>query len=59
MMKIEEIRKEKKMTQRELCKKAGIGAAQIQRYESGSRSPTVLILEKIAAALGVDAKKLI
>jgi len=57
-MKIEQIRKSKKMTQKELAEKAGIGIRSIQRYERGERSPTIKILYKIADGLKVNVSQL-
>ena len=57
-MKIEQIRKSKKMTQKELAEKSGIGLRSIQRYERGERSPTIRMLYKIADALKVNVSQL-
>jgi transcriptional regulator with XRE-family HTH domain len=58
-MKIREIREEKRMSRKDLAQKAGIGVHSVERYELGQRSPTVATLEKIAAALGVEARDLV
>lgn len=49
-------RLESHMTQRELAEKTGIRQSNISRIESGSSSPTVETLARIAAGLG---KKLV
>lgn len=47
-------RKEKKITQKELAKKAGISPNSLINYETGKRIPTFEILEKLTNALGLD-----
>ena len=50
---IREIRKEKKMSQEELCKKANVSRAIISDLETGKRTVTsTKTLSKIASALG-------
>jgi transcriptional regulator with XRE-family HTH domain len=41
-----------------LAEKAGVGAATIARIEGGGMDPRVSTLEKLARALGVDARSL-
>ncbi len=48
---IRRLRKEKKLTQAELGKKAGLSSRIIQRYESGNVRPRMDAAEKIAKAL--------
>ena len=57
--KVAKLRKEKGLTQDELAKKAGVGIAQIRRYEKGSSSPTLEVIKNLARTLGVSADELI
>ena len=50
--KIKEIRVSKFWSQSDLALKAGVSASAISQIESGSRIPSILILRKIASALG-------
>ena len=52
-------RKEKKLTQKQLCEIIGVHVAQIRRYENGTSQPTLDVIRKIAIALHVSADKLI
>ena len=47
-------RLEQHMTQKELAQKTGIRQSNISRIESGSTSPTVETLARIAAGLGKE-----
>ena len=49
-------RLEQHMTQKELAQKTGIRQSNISRIESGSTSPTVETLARIAAGLGKALK---
>lgn len=49
-------RLEQHMTQKELAEKTGIRQSNISRIESGSTSPTVETLARIAAGLGKQLK---
>ena len=49
-------RLEQHMTQKELAQKTGIRQSNISRIESGSTSPTVETLARIAAGLGKELK---
>ena len=51
---IRKIRKEKKLTQKELGKLCGMSEAQIGQYENGLRNPKMETLEKIANALDIS-----
>lgn len=51
---IRKIRKEKKLTQKELGKLCGMGEAQIGAYENGYRSPKMETLKKVANALNIS-----
>ncbi len=58
--KIQQIRKEKGMTQQQLADKAGIARSRIGQYESGARKePKLDALTKIANALDVGLADLI
>ena len=51
------IRKERRrlgMTQAELAKRTGIPRSNITRFESGSYNPSLELLVRIAAALGMN-----
>lgn len=56
---IREYRQQKGMTQRELAAAIGKSYSSIQKYELDIATPPLSIIHKIAAALGVDAWKLI
>lgn len=49
-------RLESHMTQKELAEKTGIRQSNISRIESGSSSPTIETLARIAAGLGKQLK---
>ena len=51
---IRKIRKEKKLTQKELGKLCGMSEAQIGQYENGLRNPKMETLKKIANALDIN-----
>ena len=51
---IKELRKQRKLSQEELAKKAGVTYSTLIKLESGSnKNPTVKTLQQIAQALGV------
>lgn len=54
---IKEYRKEKNMTQEQLCEAAGISISTLKKYETGLRSPKAEQLKKIAEALGISEKE--
>lgn len=56
---IKKIRKQKKMTQKQLGEKCGIADSNIRKYENGKQFPKWETLERIAKALGVDVFDLI
>lgn len=56
---IRNLRKELKLTQKELAKKANISFRTIQNYEKGLTSPSIKTIEKIALALGVSVERII
>ena len=49
-------RKTKKMTQVELAQRIGVAHSTIVRIERGQAKPTIETVEKLAEALGVQAK---
>jgi len=51
---IQELRKQKGMTQEDLAEKTGLSVRTIQRIESGEVDPRSYTLNQIAEALGVD-----
>ncbi|WKY43936.1 helix-turn-helix transcriptional regulator [Eubacteriaceae bacterium ES2] len=53
------IRKSKNETQEDFAKIIGIGKASLQRYESGERSPTLEMLQKISSKLDMELSELI
>lgn len=48
---IRQLRKDKKLTQKQLAEKAGLAEISIRRYEKGTNEPSTKILKKIANAL--------
>ncbi len=57
--KLSHLRKKRGLTQIELSEKAGIGIAQMRRYESGKSSPTLEVIKNIAITLAVSTDELI
>ena len=56
---IRNIRKQKKVSQEELARKAGIDRAFVGRIERGEQNPTILTIYKIIYALNIDAKEIL
>lgn len=54
ILRVREWRERRKLTYRELAGRAGIALSTLYRIESGTASPTVAMLEKLARALGID-----
>jgi transcriptional regulator with XRE-family HTH domain len=52
---IQRLRREKRLSQEELADRAGIHQTYLSGVESGKRNPSVLVLDRISKALGVDA----
>lgn len=52
MKKIEQLRKEKNMTQEQLAKEMGVGQAVVSKWENEIASPTADKLPKLAKVLG-------
>ena len=57
--KLAKFRKDKGFTQQELAQRAGIGIAQMRRYEKGNSSPTLEVIKNIAKTLAVTTDELI
>ena len=53
-MRIRYLRKEQKMSQLDLALEAEVNKNYISDLERGCRNPSILVLEKIAKALGVS-----
>jgi Predicted transcriptional regulator with C-terminal CBS domains len=57
--KLSKMRKDRGFTQQEMAQKAGVGIAQLRRYEGGKSSPTLEVIKNIARTLGVSTDELI
>lgn len=57
--KLSKLRNNKGLTQQKMAEKAGIGIAQLRRYEGGKSSPTLEVIKNIAKTLGVSTDELI
>lgn len=51
-----ELRKERNITQQELAERTGINQADISRLENGSRNPSLNMLKKLAAGMGMQLR---
>ena len=51
---IQKYRKDKKLTQLELAKRAGLSEISIRKYENGDRKPKIETVQKIAEALDIS-----
>jgi transcriptional regulator with XRE-family HTH domain len=56
---LQSLRKEQGLSMEELAVKAGITRPAISMYESEDRNPSVLVLYRIASALGMKTSELI
>ena len=56
---VKRIRKERGWSQEELAFESGLHRTYISGIERGARNPTVFILERIAATLGVSVAELV
>jgi transcriptional regulator with XRE-family HTH domain len=56
---IRRLRRHQGLTQEALCERAGLSPDAVTRIESGSRTPTIDTLVRIAAALGVAVEDLL
>jgi len=57
--KLSKLRNNKGLTQKDMAKMAGVGIAQLRRYEGGKSSPTLEVIKRIAIGVGVSADELI
>ncbi len=57
--KLSKMRKQKGFTQGEMAKMAGVGIAQLRRYEGGKSSPTLEVIKNIAKNLRITSDELI
>jgi transcriptional regulator with XRE-family HTH domain len=51
---VQRLRRDRGLTQEELAHKAEIHQTYLSGVESGKRNPSILVLERIARALGTD-----
>lgn len=58
-VRLQTIRKQKGMSQKELATKAGLTQGQISEYENEKHTPELFILEILCMALEVTATKLL
>jgi transcriptional regulator with XRE-family HTH domain len=56
--KLKDLRIEQALTQRELADKAGIGVNTVNRIELNETEPHMTTVRKLAAALGVEPRRL-
>jgi transcriptional regulator with XRE-family HTH domain len=56
---IKKIRQSKNMTQGDVCRLTGMDRAYISSLEAGKRNPTIVNIEKIALALGVEVSEIL
>ncbi len=56
---IRHTRKEKGMTQKQVAELCGMADSAIRKYESGSQTPKLKTIQRIAAALGVEWTELV
>ena len=56
---IQELRRAKKLSQEELADMSKIHQTYLSGVETGKRNASLLVLERIAGALGVDAEELL
>ena len=53
------LRKKAGLSQEAFADEAGVGRTYVSELERGKRNPTIVILERLAQALGVSAGKLL
>ena len=56
---VADIRRQRRWSQEELAFESGLHRTYISGIERGARNPTVMVLEKLAKALGVQPKELL
>lgn len=55
---IQRIRREKDLSQEEVAYRADIHQTYLSGVETGKRNPSILVVERIAKALGVDVSEI-
>lgn len=55
---IQRIRREKDLSQEEVAHRADIHQTYLSGVETGKRNPSILVVERIANALGVDVSEI-
>ncbi|TGD63369.1 XRE family transcriptional regulator [Tabrizicola sp. WMC-M-20] len=55
---IQRIRREKDLSQEEVAHRSGIHQTYLSGVETGKRNPSILVVERIAIALGVDVSEI-
>ena len=55
---IQRIRREKNLSQEEVAHRADIHQTYLSGVETGKRNPSILVVERIAKALGVDVSEI-
>ena len=55
---IQRIRREKELSQEEVAHRARVHQTYLSGVETGKRNPSILVVERIARALGVDISEL-
>jgi len=55
---IQRIRREKDLSQEEVAHRADIRQTYLSGVETGKRNPSILVVERIAKALGVDVSEI-
>lgn len=56
---IQALRRAKRLSQEELAHRAKIHQTYLSGVEGGKRNPSLLVLERIAKALGIDPEELV
>ena len=51
-----EAREKSNITQKELSRRTGIAQTEISRIENGSRNPSIKLLQRLAAGMGMSLK---
>lgn len=55
---IQRIRREKDLSQEEVAHRADIHQTYLSGVETGKRNPSILVVERIAKAIGVDVSEI-
>ncbi|HEV7692465.1 MAG TPA: helix-turn-helix transcriptional regulator [Hyphomonadaceae bacterium] len=58
-MNVQRLRRAKELSQEELAARAEVHQTYLSGVERGRRNPSVLVLERIAKALGADIEELV